>query len=77
MGLADDLAEVGGPDFGVRCATCAVLLRLDADDRTALEAALADESKPGSAIARTLRAHGHKVRDDSVRRHRRENCGGS
>lgn len=47
---------------------------MGAADAADLQAALADPLITTSVIGRTLRSLGHRVGDDSLRRHRRKVC---
>ena len=64
------------PAKGPRCATCRVILQLDAKDRDALAAALADPSFTSVAISAALRAEGYDVAPQPLQRHRRGDCRG-
>lgn len=59
---------------GSKCAVDAVLSQLDEVDANGLRQALADETLTVAIIGRTLRSLGHKIGDDSLRRHRRGVC---
>lgn len=70
---AEAFAEASRPRRQ-RCGMFSVLAALDAQDRAVVEQVLADGSINANAIARTLEANGHKVSQQTVQRHRREQC---
>jgi len=72
--LRDDILEANNKRT-VRCPVARLLTSLTGDDLAALTEFLQDEKVQGSRIAETLRAHGHDVGDEAVRRHRRLACG--
>ena len=77
MGLGDALkAERARPEMrGPRCATCTLLSTLPEAESAALQAALADETFSGAAIARAVRQEGYSsVTSTSIQRHRRGEC---
>ena len=61
---------------GPRCTVCQVLDTLDAKDRAALEAAIADPSFTSVAISAALRAEGYNIAPQPLQRHRRGDCRG-
>lgn len=65
---------VARQDRPLRCYVCKALRDMPPDLAQSVTAALDDPNVTGSAIARALTAVGHKVREGSVTRHRRE-CG--
>ena len=69
-------AHKAAPVKGPRCATCRVMAELDAKDRDALAAALADPSFTSVAISAALRAEGYDVAPQPLQRHRRGDCRG-
>lgn len=73
MSLLEQLARPKSP-FRSRCTVAKLLEQLPSEDREALTRALADPKFQGTQISRALRAEGHRVGDDSVRRHRRGDC---
>lgn len=59
---------------GPRCAVAVLLQKLIPKDRTALNAALDDNSITGIAIAEVLTADGHRIGASSITRHRGRGC---
>ena len=72
MSLAERLATPASTPS--RCGVHRVLAKLDDADRQALLAALANPDFTASAISTALRAEGHHLLGDSIRRHRRGVC---
>lgn len=72
MSLAADLSAPEA-QRGERCSIAAILLALDPDDRAALEAAFAS-TRSHAHIARALNGNGHRVVQQTVRRHRKGEC---
>lgn len=64
------------PRFGPRCKVCVVLGTLDAKDRAALDAAMADASFTSVAISAALQAEGYNIGPQPLQRHRRGDCRG-
>lgn len=73
MSLKEHLTAPSSP-YSTRCTVAKILTTLPKDDHGLLSAALANDEFLASQIGRALRMEGHKVRDDSVRRHRRGEC---
>ncbi len=61
---------------GRRCSVCAVFETLDAKDRAALDAAIADPSFTSVAISAALQAEGYDIAPQPLQRHRRGDCRG-
>ena len=61
---------------GGTCSIATLLAKLDPADRADLIEALAadPETYPTTVIIEVLRARGHKVGEDTIRRHRRGGC---
>lgn len=76
MTLAAALEQHKPTRKGPRCTMCDLTEQLDKRDMAALTAALADETFTHAAIARALRAEGHKVSAITVGRHRKGECSG-
>ena len=72
--LLDDIRAAARP-IGPRCTVLIVSRELSQEDRTGLTTAIADGTIPASVIGAALRRRGHKIGDDSVRRHRTHKCG--
>ena len=72
MGLLDEVREVQRQAKIIRCPI--VTLNLSEDDRAELEHAIADETIQASTLAKVLRARGHSISDDALRRHRGGRC---
>jgi hypothetical protein len=76
MGLADDLAQVAGLRSANGCGVVALYERLDNDDRKMLQDKLETSTDvPATAIGLVLRAHGYRISDRSLQRHRKGACG--
>jgi hypothetical protein len=69
MSLAEHLA-IGLPN----CRYAHVYAGLDADDQATLTAALANPALTSAHITRALRAEGHTIGEDTVRKHRTGDC---
>lgn len=75
MGLAEDLSGLVDEPLGrSKCSIGVVLSSLESVDRAALLDALADNAVRATSLARVLRTHGHRVAEQAVRRHRRQEC---
>ena len=60
---------------GGTCSVATLLAKLDPPDSADLAGALSDhDTYPTSVIIEVLRARGHKVGEDTIRRHRRGGC---
>lgn len=75
MSLRDRLEKAENRRSGFRCAVCGILQGMTAEDRQALEEALASEMY-GSLIAQALRDEGYSIADQTLNRHRRGRCVG-
>lgn len=75
MGFLDDV-NAAMPYKGPRCTVCALLAAADKGFATEVEAAMAEPSLYATAIAKALRARGHDVHHEAVRRHRNGTCRG-
>lgn len=71
-----DLSEFEAliPQHGPRCATGRALSKMDDADRAKMEAAMAAEHIPTSAIVKWCKARELSVGDHSIKRHRRGEC---
>lgn len=74
MTLLDDIGAAQRRPGPKGCGVSSVLASLDAKDRADLEAALADPTYQGQAIARALTARGFDVAGLTVQRHRNGVC---
>lgn len=74
--LAAALAETALHHGPSGCQFATVRNTLDDDDRQTLDAWMAADPKdvPGANIARALRKEGHKITDQALNRHRRNDC---
>lgn len=72
MGLLTEIKATGRR--GPACAMQGVESALSKADLADLRAAFADTSITGSAIWRALKARGHAVAEETVRRHRAGQC---
>jgi len=59
---------------GPMCRVCLLIATVDAEDREALEAALADEGMAHTQISRALKAEGLDYAPNTIARHRRGDC---
>ena len=75
MDLAAALAGESGGQKRSICNVRLLLDELDAADHAALIAAMADQKLSGAAISRALAVIGHSVRQHTIQRHRRKDCG--
>jgi hypothetical protein len=73
MSLVEALASVSR-STGRRCDLSIWLDTLTQEERDAVRAAIADESKPTRELASTISAHGHSVSQGTIQSHRREQC---
>ncbi len=74
MALIDDLSRLaGGPRFE-RCPVAKLPAALEERDALALGMALLDQRVTAADLSRVLRANGHAISADAVRRHRRAVC---
>lgn len=71
--FVDILSENSHNDDKV-CGMVKLLDRMNEQDRSDVEKALADETITGEAIGRALRRNGFKVNSSMIRRHRRRDC---
>ena len=69
-------AHKAAPKPGPRCSVCVVIEALDAKDRAALDAAIADPSFTSVVISAALRAEGYDIAPQPLQRHRRGDCRG-
>jgi hypothetical protein len=69
MSLAEHLATTLP-----KCRYAHVYVSLDADDRGTLDGALDNPGLSTAQLARALRAEGHQIGEDSIRRHRTGDC---
>jgi hypothetical protein len=77
VALSDSLdLEAIAARKGPRCTVCSVREDMTAEDRDALDAALANKTIPSSVIGRALRREGHSIAESTVRRHRSKECRG-
>jgi len=74
MDLLDEFHEAQAGKRIVRCSVTELLKQLDDDERVAVEKAIDDHSIMGTTISEVLKARGHKLGADAVRRHRRKVC---
>lgn len=74
MTMADALAAFKTTPRGPKCSLCVLLTKLDKADKTAVEAALADDTFTHAAIGRALKAEGHHITANTVQRHRTRGC---
>lgn len=75
MSLADDLSGLANePVSRMRCSIGLLLESLDGSDRDALVVAVYDDNVRPTSLSRVLRSHGHKVSEQTIRRHRRREC---
>ena len=74
MGLKEALEANSFSRPGYRCRICVLLDELPKDDAEALREALLDPAVKGSWIAKALESEGHSVRQNTVQRHRRQDC---
>lgn len=72
MGLLDEVREAQRQARIVRCKI--QTLDLSDEDREELDAALSDDTVQASMLGKVLRARGHSVSDDALRRHRGRRC---
>lgn len=78
MSLASALRQAAnGEHRGRRCHTCTLIEALPTKDRTALLAALDDQTLSTKAIWRAVEAEGYDVSENSLRRHRSGGCLGA
>jgi hypothetical protein len=75
MGQLADLIQQSKRPNGPVCATANLLHTLPKAEAADLRAALADQSVPGTSIARALVKLGHKISGSTIQRHRRGECG--
>lgn len=73
MSLAAALAAHSKRSVSTPCLTGLILAKLDAEDRAALEAAMAGDMTH-VAIMRALADEGHKIAQQSIGRHRKGEC---
>lgn len=75
MGLAEDLSGLADEPLGrSKCSIGMVLSSVESADRAALLDALSDTAVRATSLSRVLRAHGHRVAEQAIRRHRRQEC---
>lgn len=75
MGFLDDV-NAAMPYKGPRCTVCALLDAADDEFAAEVEAAMADTALYATAIGKALRARGHDIHHEAVRRHRNGTCRG-
>ena len=73
MSLLSEI-EAAATNRGTICSVYRVREALSKADQADLDTALADNGIAGSQIARALSARGHKVKGDTVQRHRKGDC---
>ena len=73
MSLAAALAAQSKRRVSTPCLTGIILAKLDAEDRAALDAAMASDMTHVS-IMRALASQGHKIAQQSIGRHRKGEC---
>lgn len=74
MTLATKLATPPGPRKGPDCSMGTILRTLPEQESQAVQAALDNPDWTAAALARLLTQEGHRVQDNTVRRHRRGDC---
>ena len=73
MGLMDEIhAQRRGT--GIKCGVKAAAEKLEGDDLTDFQTAIADVSVTGMSIARALQNRGIKLNGEVITRHRRKEC---
>lgn len=74
MSLADNLERHKKTIKGPKCSVCSLIKALPAKDQKVIEAAMADWTFTSAAIARALRDEGHSVSQQTLSRHRKNEC---
>lgn len=73
-GLLEQIKAAAQARHGVTCTAGLLLQAMTAQDRSDLEAAIADKSIPATVIVKVLINAGHRVSVDALQRHRRGAC---
>lgn len=78
MALLDDLMNPALFEIrrGPGCTVCLLLAELDESESEALAGLLANQKVASAALSRVLTAHGHKVAEGTLSRHRLGKCRG-
>lgn len=74
MSILDEIRDATRTIGGI-CSVGTLLASLSAEDRADLESVMPDTiAFPSRAIQRVLLARGHKIAEETIRRHRRGDC---
>jgi hypothetical protein len=74
LGSLADALEAVKVGKGPQCSVGRLLPTLDKADRATLDAWLANQLPPHTAVERALRAEGHDIARGAIARHRRGEC---
>ena len=73
MGLLDEFRKETPPPKHI-CTVTKVLEALSKQDAADLRAALDDHGIMATSIARVIQRHGHDLKPEAIRRHRKRDC---
>lgn len=72
--LFEDIRHQNVSQPGPKCRVAIVMSALSKSDQADLQKAIDDPAITGTAIYRALLAHGYKLGDHTIHRHRRKDC---